>query len=156
MRTAKNSRRWPAVVRAGARGLVAAMAMTGTRTVTAAVGPHEKSPPEAIVEEHAPREVRELASRHREALTELAHWGYGAAGGVMFGMLPRRFRAKVSAGPVYGLALWLTFELAIAPALGVEHARHRQALWRAVIAVDHVLYGVVVAGRLAPEPLARP
>lgn len=132
------------------------MAMTGTRTVTAAVGPHEKSPPEAIVEEHAPKPVLELPERHRQAFTELAHWGYGAAGGILFGMLPRRIRTHASAGPVYGLALWLTFELAIAPALGVKHARQRQALWRAVIAFDHVLYGVVVAGRLAPEPLARP
>ncbi|HEU5161177.1 MAG TPA: hypothetical protein VFU43_29550 [Streptosporangiaceae bacterium] len=152
----KGRRRGPAVVRAGARGLVAAMAMTGTRTVTAAVGPHEKSPPEAIVDEHAPRQIRELSSRHREALTELAHWGYGTAGGVAFGLLPRRFRGHVAAGPLYGLALWLTFELAIAPALGVAHARRHQALWRAVIAGDHVLYGVMVAGRLAPEPRTRP
>jgi hypothetical protein len=156
MRAAQDRHRWPAVVRAGARGLVAAMAMTGIRTVTAAVGPHEKSPPEAIVDEHAPRPVQELPSRHREALTELAHWGYGAAGGVAFGMLPRRIRTHISAGPLYGLALWLTFEVGIAPALGVEHARQRQALWRTVIAFDHVLYGVMVAGRLAPEPRARP
>jgi hypothetical protein len=25
-------------------------------------------------------------------------------------------------------------------------------VWPALVAVDHVLYGVVVAGRLAPEP----
>ena len=60
------------VVRAGARGLVAAMAMTGARTVTAAVGPHEQSPPEAIVEKHLPV-LRRLPQRHREALTELFH-----------------------------------------------------------------------------------
>jgi hypothetical protein len=156
MRVTTSRRRWPAVIRAGARGLVAAMAMTGTRTVTAAVGPHEKSPPEAIVDEHAPRPVLELPVRHREALTELAHWGYGAVGGIAFGMLPRRVRSHAAAGPAYGLALWLTFELAIAPVLGVQHVRQRQALWRAVIAFDHVLYGVMVAGRLAPEPGARP
>jgi hypothetical protein len=156
MRASKSRRRWPAVIRAGARGLVAAMAMTGTRTVTAAVGgPHEKSPPQAIVEERAPRPVRELPARHRQALTELAHWGYGAGGGVLFALLPHQIRTRASAGPLYGLALWLTFELAIAPALGVRHTRHRAALWRTVIAFDHVLYGIMVAGRLAPEPPAR-
>lgn len=156
MRATKTRRRWPPVIRAGARGLVAAMAMTGTRTVTAAVGPHEKSPPQAIVEEHAPKPVLELPARQRQAFTELAHWSYGAAGGIVFGMLPRRIRARAAAGPLYGLALWLTFELAIAPVLGVQHTRNRQALWRGVIAFDHILYGVMVAGRLAPEPLARP
>jgi uncharacterized membrane protein YagU involved in acid resistance len=156
MRATKSRRRWPAAVRAGARGLVAAMAMTGIRTVTAAVGPKEKSPPQAIVDEHAPKSVLDLPVRHRQAVTELAHWGYGAAGGVLFGVLPRRFRANALAGPLYGLALWLTFELAIAPALGVRHTQHRHALWRTVIAFDHVLYGVMVAGRLAPEPPARP
>jgi hypothetical protein len=155
MRAAKSRRRWPAVIRAGARGLVAAMAMTGTRTVTAAVGPEEKSPPEALVEKHGPRRVQELSPRHREAVTELLHWAYGTGGGILFGVLPPRFRTHVAAGPVYGLVLWLTFELAIAPALGLEHTRHRQALWRAVLAFDHVLYGVVVSGRPAPEPPAR-
>lgn len=155
MRTGKGRRRAPTIIRAGARGLVAAMAMTGTRTVTAAVGPHEKSPPQAIIDEHAPRPVLELSARNREAVTELAHWAYGAGGGALFGILPRRIRSHVAAGPLYGLALWLTFELGIAPALGLEYAHRRQTLWRAVIAFDHVLYGVMVAGRLAPEPAAR-
>ena len=156
MRATKDERRRPAIIRAGTRGLVAAMAMTGTRTVTAAMGRHEKSPPEAIVDEHAPRPVREMDARHREALTELFHWGYGAGGGALFGMLPRGIRAHLAAGPLYGLALWLTFELAIAPVLGVDHTHKRKALWRIGVAFDHVLYGIIVAGRLAPEPHAQP
>jgi hypothetical protein len=156
MRAADDGRRWAPVIRAGARGLVAAMAMTGTRTVTAAVGQHEKSPPRAVVEEHAPRPVLELPGRRREAVTEIAHWAYGAGGGVLFGLLPRRIRGHGAAGPLYGLGLWLAFELAIAPALGVRYTVHRRTLWRTVIAFDHMLYGVMVAGRLAPEPRARP
>jgi hypothetical protein len=143
------------LVRAASRGLVAAMAMTGVRTVTAAIGPHEKSPPEAIVEEHLPS-VHRLSERHREAITELAHWAYGAAGGAMYGLLPGRFRARKASGPLYGLAIWLGFEAGIAPLLGVRHARERAAAWRAVVALDHVLYGIVVAGQLAPEPSNRP
>ncbi|MEU8800228.1 hypothetical protein [Spirillospora sp. NPDC048819] len=142
------------IVRAGARGLVAAMAMTGVRTVTAAVGPHEQTPPEAIVEKHLPF-LRKLPERHREALTELFHWTYGTAGGAVYGLLPRRVRGNPVSGPVYGLAIWLGFEVGIAPALGVRHVHEHGFAWRTVVALDHLLYGVVVGGRLAPEPSSR-
>jgi hypothetical protein len=156
MGSGKERRGGGAVIRAGARGLIAAMAMTGVRTVTAAVGPREKSPPEAIMEKHAPFLGR-LPERHRAAVTELAHWTYGAGGGVAFGMLPRRVRVHPFTGPAYGLAIWLGFETVIAPVLGVRYAREHGFLWRAVVALDHILYGIVVAGRLAPErPLDRP
>jgi hypothetical protein len=146
----KPAARGPAVARAGARGLVAAMAMTGARTVTAAVGPREQSPPEALVERHAPV-VNRLPERYREAVTELAHWAYGAAGGAAFGLLPARVRRHPAAGPAYGLAVWLGFEAGMAPVLGVRHVHEHGVAWRAVVALDHVLYGIVVAGRLAPE-----
>lgn len=147
--------RW-AVARAGARGLVGAMAMTGLRTVTAAIGPTEESPPEAIVEERAPELVRRLPERSRHAVIEMAHWTYGTGGGVVFGLLPARVRRHPAAGPAYGVAIWLAFELGIAPVLGVRYARQRRVLWRVLVALDHVLYGVVVGGRLAPEPPVRP
>jgi hypothetical protein len=140
------------IARAGARGLVAAMAMTGTRTVTANLAPTERTPPEAIVERHAPTPVQRLPGHHRAALTELLHWAYGAGGGVAFGLLPARIRRLPGAGAAYGLLIWLAFELGIAPALGVQYPRRRPVLWRAGVAADHVLYGLVVAGRLAPDP----
>jgi hypothetical protein len=146
--------RW-ATARAAARGLIGAMAMTGLRTVTAAVGRHEQSPPEAIVEEKAPGLVHRLPERSRGAVIEAAHWTYGAGGGLAFGLLPDRVRGHPAAGPAYGLAIWLAFELGIAPVLGVRHAEEHRVLWRVMVALDHVLYGVVVAGRLAPEPPAR-
>ncbi|MFD0900273.1 hypothetical protein [Actinomadura sediminis] len=130
------------------------MAMTGLRTVTAATVPRQTSPPAAIVEENAPQRLRKLPKRQREALTEIFHWIYGAGGGVLFGLLPDRVRGRRLAGPAYGLAVWLGYELVVGPALGVEHSRHRRETWRAAVALDHLLYGVVVAGRLAPEPAA--
>lgn len=140
------------IARAGARGLVAAMAMTGMRTATANVGLMERSPPEALAERHAPRQIQRLSEGGRTAVTELAHWSYGAAGGAMFGLLPRRVRAWPWTGPLYGLAVWLSFEAGIAPLLGVQRTMRSRILGRAVVALDHALYGVVVAGRLAPEP----
>lgn len=145
-----------AIARAGARGLVASMAMTGIRTVTAAMGPHEKTPPEAIVEKHAPRWVREMPDWKKQAVTELAHWSYGTAGGVAFGVLPERIRGHPITGPLYGLTIWLAFELGLAPMLEVEHTQHRTVAWRVGMALDHLVYGIVVAGRLAPEPATRP
>jgi hypothetical protein len=143
-----------AIVRAGARGLVAAMAMTGTRRVTQNLGLLPKSPPEAIVGDAAP--TSGLSDEQREVVIELAHWAYGAGAGAAFGLIPARLRYHVAAGPLYGLAIWLLFELGMAPLLGVQYAEERRVAGRLVLALDHVLYGVVVGGQLAPEPHARP
>jgi hypothetical protein len=131
------------------------MAMSGMREFTANAGLLEKSPPEAIVERHAPKMVQRLAAEHRSAITELAHWCYGAAGGMAFGLLPRRLRADPRTGPLYGLCTWLGFELAIGPLLGVQYPEQRRLIHRAMPALDHVMYGIVVAGRLAPAPEVR-
>ncbi len=141
--------------RAAARGLVAAMAMTGMRSVSSGLGLLEQTPPEAIVEEQAGDTVAALSPEHRAVVAELAHWGFGAAAGSAFGMLPASLRRHTAAGPAYGLAIWLAFEFAIAPLLGVRRVVRGRFTARAMIALDHVLYGVVVAGRLAPEPGAR-
>jgi len=79
------------VLRPGARGLVAAMAMSGMRTVTAGAAQEEQAPPEAIVSEHAPGAVQRLSERQRAAVTELMHWGYGAGGGILFALLSETF-----------------------------------------------------------------
>lgn len=139
-------------VRAGARGLVAAMAMTGLRRLTENLGLLEESPPTAIVEQHAPEPIHRLVDEHRAAVTELAHWAYGMGGGVAYSVLPDRIRAHPLTGPAYGLAVWLSFELGVAPLLGMPHARDQRPVSRLVLALDHVLYGVVVAARLAPDP----
>lgn len=138
--------------RAGARGLVAAMAMTGLRRLTENLGLLEESPPKAIAEQHAPGPINRLVEEHRAAVTELAHWTYGMGGGLAYSALPDRIRAHPLTGPVYGLAVWLSFELGVAPLLGMPHARSRRPVSRLVLAFDHVLYGIVVAARLAPDP----
>src|SRR3954447_7244858 len=107
------------ITRAALRGMVAAMAMTGTRTVTANIWPEEKPPPEAIVDKYAPPQIVRLPEHHREAITEVLHWSYGTAGGAAFGLLPARLRGHPAAGPVYGLAIWLAWEFGLAPMLGV-------------------------------------
>lgn len=127
------------------------MAMTGLRVVTTRSGLLEQTPPDAIVEQAAPPAVRELPPHRRELVTELAHWAYGAAGGAAYAVVAARLRHRRWLGPVYGVVLWLTFEIVLAPLLRLEYARDRRIAWRAMVILDHLLYGVMVAGRLTPQ-----
>jgi hypothetical protein len=140
------------VLTGAARGVVAAMAMTGVRQVTTGLGLVEQTPPDAILKQRAfalmvrfPR-VAFVVARRQRALIELAHWLYGAQGGAAFALLPRELLRKEWAGPAYGLATWVVFEASIAPVLGLEQARKVRPVERAMFALDHLLYGVIVAG----------
>jgi hypothetical protein len=134
------------IAHAGARGAIAAMAMTGMREFTVDLGLVQEVPPQAIIRQRARRLIRRLPRRRRRALIELAHWGYGAVGGVGFGLLPNSVRRRRRwVGPIYGLVIWLGFELGIAPVLGLSQARELRAVERAALAADHVLYGLVLS-----------
>ena len=128
-------------------GAIGAMAMTGMRVITTELGLVEQTPPDAISRQRA-RGVRSLLRRaprkqHR-GLVEVAHWTFGAGGGAAFGALPRPIRRHPWAGPVYGLVVWLGFEMGIAPALGLSQAKRVRPVDRAALAADHLLYGLVL------------
>jgi hypothetical protein len=53
---------------------------------------------------------------------------------------------------VYGLAVWLGFEMGIAPALGLSQAKRVRLVDRLALAADHLLYGLVLSeGRRRPR-----
>lgn len=133
------------VAHAALRGGVAAMAMTGMRVLTTELGLVDEPPPQAIVRQRAKALLRLAPRRHRRAAIELAHWSYGAGGGAAFALLPRKIRDRPWAGPVYGLAVWAGFEAVLAPLLGLEQAKKPRPAERAALAVDHLLYGLVLA-----------
>ena len=134
------------IAHAGVRGAIAAMAMTGMRVLTVELGLLKESPPQGIVRQRARRLIRRAPRRHRRAVIELAHWGYGAVGGVGFALLPKSVRRRRRwVGPIYGLLIWLGFELGIAPLLGLREARESRLVERAALAADHVLYGLVLS-----------
>ena len=133
------------MARAGARGVVAAMAMSGMRRATTGLGLVKEEPPDAALERTAGGLLARIPAPRRQAVVELAHWSYGAAGGAAFGLLPRPVRAHRVAGPVYGVLSWLLFELGLAPLLGLGHAKRSSVAERAALAADHMLYGTVVA-----------
>jgi hypothetical protein len=127
------------------RGAVAAMAMTGMRAFTVDLGIVEDSPPHAIFKQRARGLMRRVPRNRRRATIELAHWGYGAAGGLAFAMLPARVRRRAWAAPIYGLLTWVGFEAGIAPALGLRQAKELRVAERAALAGDHLLYGLVIS-----------
>ncbi len=134
-----------AIMRTTARGVIAAMAMTGLRRVTTTADLVKETPPEAIIGQRAPALLQQVPKERRPVLLELMHWGYGGVGGAMFGMLPESIRRHRWAGPAYGVLLWAGFEAGIAPLLGLEQAKERRPVERAMFLADHVLYGMIVA-----------
>jgi hypothetical protein len=132
-----------------ARGAVGAMAMTGMRVLTTELGILEQTPPQAVGRQRA-RGARALLRRaprkQRRGLIEAAHWAFGAGGGAAFGALPGTIRRRPWAGPVYGLVVWLGFEMGIAPVLGLSQAKRVRVADRLALAADHVLYGLVLSG----------
>ena len=147
------SERLRSSVRAGGRGLVASMAMTGMRELTVGMGWLERTPPREILRDQAPLLVLPLSDGHEHAVIELAHWAYGSVAGLAYGLLPDRVRRSRWAGPGYGMATWLVYELGIAPALGVQVAKRRTVMSRVMLVADHLLYGLVVADQVAPDPV---
>ena len=109
------------------------MAMTGMRVMTTELGLLEQTPPEAVSRQRA-RGLRALLRRaprrQRTGLVEAAHWAFGAGGGAAFGTLPRTLRHRRWAGPLYGLVVWLGFELGIAPALKLTQSKRLRPIDR--------------------------
>ena len=133
------------VLHGGLRGAIAAMAMTGARAFTVDMGIVEQTPPQAIAKQKARGLIRRVPRNRRRAGVELAHWAYGAGGGAAFAMLPASLRRRRWAGPAYGLLLWVGFEVALAPALGLSQATRLRTAERMALAGDHLLYGLVLS-----------
>jgi hypothetical protein len=145
------------VLHAASRGAVAAMAMTGMRVLTVNLGIVKQTPPQAIFKQKARGLIALVPRKKRRAAIELFHWGYGAGGGVGYALLPDEVRRQPWAGPVYGLAIWLGFELGIAPALGLSQSKQPRPVDRAGLAADHLLYGLVLnEGRRRPQERESP
>jgi hypothetical protein len=133
------------VAHGGLRGAIGALAMSGFRTFTVDLGLVKQTPPEAMAKQRARGVLRTVPRKRRRVAIEAMHVSYGAVGGGMFGGLPDRVRHTAWAGPAYGLVLWLGFELGIAPLLGLKQSKRLRPVERAALAVDHLLYGLVLS-----------
>lgn len=119
---------------AALRGVVASMAMTGTRVLTISLG---------LVSEAPPQQIAGQSTGPKRALVEAAHWGFGAVGAIGFRVLPSAVREKAWTGPLYGMGMWAGFEAA-APLLGLPHAEAVKPVERLALLADHALYGFVL------------
>ncbi|MCP2262368.1 hypothetical protein LX15_006104 [Streptoalloteichus tenebrarius] len=140
------------LVQGAARGVVGAMAMSGLRTLSAAVGALSETPPEAIVRERGRGLLRAVPKRGERGVIELLHWAYGAVGGAAYALVPSRLRDHAWVGPLYGALLWGMFEAGMAPLLGLRRTHQPRPAERVALLVDHLLYGWVVG---AASPLRR-
>jgi hypothetical protein len=125
------------------RGVAAAMAMSGVRSVTTALGLVRLTPPEEVGSHGAAPLLARVRPERRGAALELAHWSYGALGGAVFDALPTGARRSRLAGAAYGVGLWVFFETVVAPILGAPQ-RERPTSERATLIADHVLYGLLL------------
>lgn len=133
------------VIHGAIQGTVAAMAMSGMRTLTVELGLLDQPPPEAVMKQKAKAVVAPMPPGSRKAAIELAHWGYGAVGGAAFSLLPKAIRRSAWFGPVYGMVLWAAYEAVIAPGLGLRRRPGAKLSERAALAADHLLYGFILS-----------
>ena len=132
------------VAHSAVRGIIGAAAMSGMRELTVGLGLVEEPPPRAIARQKSKGLFHLAPRRKRRVAVELMHWGYGAAAGAAFGLMPEGLRRRAWFGPVYGVALWLGFEAVQAPLLGLEQAKKPRPVERVALVADHLLYGYVL------------
>jgi hypothetical protein len=135
-------------VRTMIRGVVGAMAMTGLRRMTTGLGLVKETPPEEVADRGVPELFDRIPDDRRGEAIELAHWTFGGLAGAGYAFLPDGLRRRRWAGPVYGLAIWVGFEAVIGPSLGLR-VHERGATERAMIILDHALYGAIVGAQPA-------
>ena len=125
------------------RGIVGAMVMTGVRVFAKDAGLIREDPPRRLTRKRARGLLKAVPRRRSGVMVELVHWAMGGAFGAVFGMLPARIRRRPWSGPAFGLAVWVGFDGAAAPLLGLER-NWPKGRERLVFLVDHLLFGVVL------------
>lgn len=137
-------------------GAVAGFAATAPMTVAMQLM-HERLPPEeqyplppseitAEAEERAGME-RTVDRGEHQALTTLAHFGYGAACGALYAPVARTTGLPpLASGIAFGLTVWTVSYLGLLPALRIltpatEHPARRNAL----MITAHVVWGSAMA-----------
>ena len=115
--------------------------------------PPRPLPPREVVEGVAVKTGvhRELDERDMQQLTLVAHFGYGAACGAVFGAVaPRSMPAAVTAGMMFGLGVWAGSYLGLLPALGVRQPATEDPLARSGLMIAaHVVWGAAAGVMVA-------
>lgn len=129
------------------RGAVGAMAMTGIREFAAGLGVVDETPPEALATHTAGHLLERVPKEHRQTAVEGLHWTVGTTSGAVYGVFPGTLRTRRWFGVAYGLAIGLGFEVVLGPALGLRRWQETRTAERIALGIDHVVYGLILAGR---------
>jgi hypothetical protein len=127
------------------RGVIGALAMSGFRAFASDLGLIGKTPPEAVADEPPEGTLKQLPAERRGVVVRLLHFAVGAAGGAGYGVLPDVVRQQGWSGPMWGLVIWVGYDGAVAPALGLAQDRQIEAKARATFVADHLLYGYILS-----------
>ncbi|MBG0829940.1 hypothetical protein HS041_19415 [Planomonospora sp. ID67723] len=137
------------LVRGGLGGMLATAAMSVVMVAGDLAGLMRDQPPKRITRAFLP------GGRYRPkpgegVLGAVAHVGFGAAGGALFGLLAGERRPPVPVGVGYGLAIWLASYQGWVPGLGILPPISRDRPGRvAVMGAAHVVYGAALAAAVS-------
>lgn len=95
--------------------------------------------------------ARKLDREDKRRLVGLSHFGYGAATGALYGLLPRRLP-----GPLFGLAVWAISYLGAMPALSLYRPATRDPASRNFLMIaSHLVWGAFLGLGFAAIRLLR-
>jgi hypothetical protein len=141
---------WRRALEGAVSGAVATAAMTGVRMAADRAGLHEPRPAHSEVV----RRLRAVTGRkpwghQAERTATVAHYAFGAAAGAVYAVVAPR-RARPAGGVAYSVAIWAVSYVKVLPWLRLMPRPGRDDMRRQVVlAVDHVVYGLVLDGTLA-------
>jgi uncharacterized membrane protein YagU involved in acid resistance len=138
--------------RGAGAGLIATIPMSAVMFAAQRLGPVDELDPEIITETGLEAARVEASESTQNLLSTLAHLGFGAGVGAVYGLLsPRLRRAPLLTGPLYGLAVCGASYQGWIPAMGIAPPLSRRGparRWMQIL--SHLVYGTVL-GRLAGQ-----
>jgi len=148
VREAQAGRSW---LQGGIAGFVATGPMSLFMLVTQRFLPKRQQyalPPEIITEELAHRtHVRwHINKKQVKAATVVSHFGYGAAMGVLYGLLFKKVSLPSSVkGVLFGLVVWVASYLGLLPLIGMSESGQREPGKRNLMMIAaHAVWGTTM------------
>lgn len=133
------------LVNGAVSGTLATAAMSTVMVAGEKAGLMRGQPPKHIVRGLLPGSERR-PKKGEGVLGAVAHVGFGAASGALFGLLSRKRRGRLPLGVGYALAIWVVSYAGWAPRLSALPPLERDEPGRqGVMAVGHVVYGATLA-----------
>ncbi len=133
------------MINSGVRGVVAAMAMSGTRALTHSLGLVDRTPTGSGAAPAGPNPDGEVPGGETTRGDRIGALDLRCCCRRRVRAVARPVAPPALGGAVYGLVVLTGFEAGIAPLLGLSLARHMRPVERLVFLADHVLFGIVLA-----------